>query len=136
MEHIAVIELPSISEICDFAYESLQKLPKSFRAHLKNFVIDVQNFAESNTLQELSMDDKYALLGLYRGVPLPLKSKNNHKHIDTIHLYRCPLIRHALENQEEVNSLVHHVIINEIAHHFGCSAQEMALMQQYAKFSK
>ncbi len=133
---ISVLQLPSIAEIYDFAYESLQRLPRSFRAHLKNFVIDVKNFAESDSLQELAVADRYALLGLYRGVPVPLKRKTRHKQFDIIYLYRCPLIRHALENHEDVQSLVHHVIINEIAHHFGCTAHEMAWMQQYSKFAK
>jgi predicted Zn-dependent protease with MMP-like domain len=133
---IAVLQLPAVAEIYDFAYESLQKLPKSFRTHLKNFVIEVKNFADNDILEELVMKDRYDLLGLYRGVPVPLKKKTRHKQLDIIYLYRCPLIRHAVENNEDVKALVHHVLINEIAHHFGCTAHEMAWMQQYSKFSK
>lgn len=135
-DEISIVRMPAVAEIYDFAYESLQKLPKSFRSHLKNFVIDVQNFADRNTLEELSMIDRYDLLGLYRGVPIPLKKKINAKQPDVIYLYRCPLIRHALENSEDVKSLVHHVLINEIGHHFGCTANEMAWMRQYSKFKK
>lgn len=129
------LQMPAIAEIYDFAYESLQKLPQSFRMHLKNFVIEVKNFAEQEILEELLMKDRYDLLGLYRGVPVPLKRRTKHKQLDVIYLYRCPLIRHAKENNEEVRSLVQHVLINEIAHHFGCTAHEMAWIQQYAKFS-
>ena len=134
-DEISVLQLPSIAEIYDFAYESLQKLPRAFRTHLKNFVIEVRNFAESDVLEELLMTDRYALLGLYRGVPVPLKRNTRNKQFDIIYLYRCPLTRHAVENHEDVKPLVHHVIINEIAHHFGCTAHEMAWMQQYSKFS-
>ncbi len=95
---ICVLRMPAVAEIYDFAYESLQRLPKSFRTHLKNFVIEVKNFAESNVLEELSMTDRYDLLGLYQGVPLPLKKKTRYKKPDIIYLYRCPLIRHAVEN--------------------------------------
>ena len=135
INEVDFFQLPAIAEIYDFAYESLQRLPESFRAHLKNFVIDVKNFAEKEVLEELFMKDRYDLLGLYRGVPLPLKKKTKHKKLDVIYLYRCPLIRHAAENHEDVKSLVHHVLINEIAHHFGCTAHEMSWMQQYSKFS-
>ena len=121
---ICVLRMPAVAEIYDFAYESLQKLPKSFRSHLKNFVIEVKNFAE------------YDLLGLYQGIPMPLKKKTRSKKPDIIYLYRCPLIRHAVENEEDVKALIHHVLINEIGHHFGCSAHEMALIHQNSKFSK
>ena len=42
---ICVLRMPAVAEIYDFAYESLQKLPKSFRSHLKNFVsqLDANN---------------------------------------------------------------------------------------------
>jgi predicted Zn-dependent protease with MMP-like domain len=135
-DEIDIVRMPAVAEIYDFAYQSLQKLPKSFRSHLKNFVIEVQNFADSNTLEELSMNDRYDLLGLYRGVPVPLKKKIRPNQHHVIYLYRCPLIRHAFENSEDVQSLVHHVLINEIGHHFGCTANEMAWMRQYSKFTK
>ncbi len=131
---IAIVRMPAVAEIYDFAYESLQHLPKSFRTHLKNFVIEVKNFAEKDILEELAMKDRYDLLGLYRGIPVPLKKKTRNKQPDIIYLYRCPLIRHAVENQEDVKSLVHHVLINEIGHHFGCTAYEMAWMHQHSKF--
>jgi predicted Zn-dependent protease with MMP-like domain len=133
---IYVLRMPAVAEIYDFAYESLQLLPKSFRTHLKNFVIEVKNFAESHVLEELSMTDRYDLLGLYQGVPLPLKKKTRYKKPDIIYLYRCPLIRHAIGNEEDVKALINHVLINEIGHHFGCTAHEMALMHQHSKFTK
>lgn len=131
---ISVVHMPAVAEIYDLAYESLQRLPKSFRAHLKNFVIEVKNFAENKVLEELSMTDRYDLLGLYRGVPLPLKKKTINKKADVIYLYRCPLIKHAVENAEDVKALIHHVLINEIGHHFGCTAHEMAWIHQHSKF--
>lgn len=127
--------MPDVSEIYDFAYSSLQRLPKTFRTHLKNFIVEVQNFADPEILQELAMKDRYDLLGLYRGVPVPLKKKISNKEPDKIYLYRCPLIRHSLENKDDVKALVHHVLINEIGHHFGCTAHEMAWMHQQVKYS-
>lgn len=135
MEDRNLVYVPDVSEIYDFAYASLQRLPESFRAHLKNFIIEVQNFADSEILAELDMQDRYDLLGLYRGVPVALKKKVSNKEPDTIFLYRCPLIRHARENDDDVKALVNHVLINEIGHHFGCTAHEMERMHQQVKFS-
>lgn len=133
-DQFSVLYIPSVTEIYDFAFESLQNLPKSFRILLQNFTIEVKNFAERAVLDDLTIKERYDLLGLYRGVPIPLKRRTRNKQLDIIFLYRCPLIRHALENHEDVKTLVHHVLINEIAHHFGCSANEMAWVQQHSKF--
>lgn len=132
---ICIVHMPAVAEIYDFAYESLKRLPKSLRTQLKNFAVEVNNFAENEILQELSMNDRYDLLGLYRGIPVPLKKKSANKKPDIIYLYRCPLIRHALENAEDVKALIHHVIINEIGHHFGCDAHEMAWIHQHSKMT-
>ena len=60
---ICVLRMPAVAEIYDFAYESLQLLPKSFRTHLKNFVIEVKNFAESNVLAERFFAISFLFMG-------------------------------------------------------------------------
>lgn len=132
---VKMLYMPNVSEIYDFAYLSLQSLPKNFRNYLKNFIVDVQNFANQATLNELSIENKYDLLGLYKGVPVPLKNKVNSKEPDRIYLFRCPLIRHSFENGENVQSLINHVLINEIGHHLGCTPNEMADMYRKIKYS-
>lgn len=127
--------LPNISDIYDFAYESLQILPYPFRVNLKNFIIDVQNFAEPEILLELSIKDKYDLLGLYKGVPVTLKKKKSNKLPDKIYLYRGPLIRHAMENEEKIKSLIYHVLINEIGYHIGYTPHEIDKINKNIKFS-
>ncbi len=119
-------DLPDLADVYSLAYKTIDTLPERFRPHLKSLLIRVENFADDKTLEGLQLKDKYDLLGLYRGVPLPLKTAYTSLSLpDIIFLYRCPLIRFARENEEDLEILVRHVTIHEVGHHFGLSDFEM-----------
>lgn len=113
-------DMPDLADLYTMAYKTLSELPEKFRPFTKNILVRVENYAGEDTLQNLDLVDKNDLLGLYRGIPLPLKgSPTESKLPDIIYLFRCPLIKYAKENTEPLNELVHHVMIHEIGHHFG-----------------
>ncbi len=121
-------EIPDLADIYSMGYKALVDLPQKYQPFLKSLIVRVENFPDANTLQNLQLSDRYDLLGLYKGTPLPQKTLNNRVNVpDFIYLYRCPLIRYARENQEAVNILVNHVMIHEIGHHFGFTDEEMDL---------
>jgi hypothetical protein len=88
----------------------------------------VENFADQETLDSLNIDNKYDLLGLYRGIPIPSKSKRSSDLQDRIFLYRCPLIRYAREYEHDINTLTRHVLLHEMGHHFGASLSSPLLL--------
>ncbi|MBW8310296.1 MAG: metallopeptidase family protein [Candidatus Paracaedibacteraceae bacterium] len=113
-------EMPDLADLYTMAYKTLASLPDKFKPFIKNLLVRVENFADEETIKNLRLADKYDLLGLYRGVPLPLKATPAAGNLpDIIYLYRCPLIKYATENREKVEEIVHHVMIHEIGHHFG-----------------
>ena len=119
-------DLPDLTDIYNLAYAVVDGLPQQLQSLTKNLIIRIENFADEQTLQSLNITDKYDLLGLYRGVPLPLKSLHDNAILpDIIFLYRGPLIRFARDNGETLSKLVYHVVIHEIGHHFGYSDQDM-----------
>ncbi len=121
-----LLNLPDLTDVYELAYKVLEELPKKFRVFTQNIMIRVENFADEKTLLSLNLTDKYDLLGLYRGIPLPLKNLTSIVEVpDTIFLYRCPLIRFSEENSESIDHLVQHVMIHEIGHHFGFSDFDM-----------
>ncbi len=123
--------LPDLTDFYELAYKILEELPKKFRVFTQNMIVRVENFADEQTLESLNLRDKYDLLGLYRGIPLPMKSLTSIVSIpDTIFLYRCPLIRFSGENHESIDRLVHHVMIHEIGHHFGFSDFDMEWIER------
>jgi predicted Zn-dependent protease with MMP-like domain len=124
-------DLPDLAEIYALAYRTINSLPQRFQEYTNNILVRVENFAEQDVLDGLKLKDKYDLLGLYQGIPLPLKGTNDTLAIpDIIYLYRGPLIRFARENGETLPQLVHHVMIHEIGHHFGFSDFDMEWIEQ------
>jgi predicted Zn-dependent protease with MMP-like domain len=119
-------DLPDLAEIYALAYRTINFLPHRFQDYTGNILVRVENFADQDVLDGLKLTDKYDLLGLYQGIPLPLKSTNDTLAVpDIIYLYRGPLIRFSRDNGEPLSELVHHVMIHEIGHHFGFSDFDM-----------
>lgn len=119
-------DMPDLADLYTMAYKTLASLPEKFKPFVKNLLVRVENFADDDIIKNLKLDDKYDLLGLYRGIPLPLKATPNSGNLpDIIYLYRCPLIKYASENNSKVEDIVHHVMIHEIGHHFGYSDHEL-----------
>ena len=66
--------------------------------------------------------DPLELLGLYRGVPLPRRSSTYSGVLpDKISIFRGPITRLAAGDPDRLRSEVRHVVLHEIAHHFGIS---------------
>ncbi len=124
-------EIPDLADIYTIAYKVLNDLPDNFQRQLDDLIIRVENFADEDSLENLKIRDKYDLLGLYRGVPIPLKQGAAPLTLpDLIYLYRCPIIRYAKENQESISDVVYHVLIHEIGHHFGFTDQQMKKIEK------
>ncbi len=105
-------------------------LPERFRKVLSDVSVQVVDFADPETLKAVSVTDPYNLLGLYHGVGLPSKSVWDSVRLpDRIFLYRIPILSYADRNGELVDSVIRHVLIHEIGHHFGFSDADMALIE-------
>ncbi|MGA7325426.1 MAG: metallopeptidase family protein [Rhodomicrobium sp.] len=106
-------------------------LPEQFRKVLSNVSVQVADFADPETLKAVRVSDPYNLLGLYHGVGLPSKSVWDPVRLpDRIFLYRIPILSYADRNGELVDSVIRHVLIHEIGHHFGFSDADMALIER------
>jgi predicted Zn-dependent protease with MMP-like domain len=110
----------------EIAQRAWDGLPKQFREIAGNLVIQVTDFADRETLDDLEIDSPYGLLGLYHGVGLPFKSVHDIRHgPDMIFLYRLPILSFARAEHENVEDVIRHVLIHEIGHHFGFSDDDM-----------
>jgi predicted Zn-dependent protease with MMP-like domain len=124
-------EMPDLADIYTIAYKVLGDLPETFQRQLDDLIIRVENFADEDSLSNLKIKDKYDLLGLYRGVPIPLKQGASPLSLpDLIYLYRCPIIRYAKENKEKIQDVVYHVLIHEVGHHFGFTDKQMKRIEK------
>ncbi|HVH74274.1 MAG TPA: metallopeptidase family protein [Stellaceae bacterium] len=122
---------PALADIERLAERALAQLPDEFRRHLGNVAIRVEEFPDEATEAEMELESPFDILGLYRGVALPMKSVGDPRpHLDTIFLYRRPILDFWCETGEDLGHLVRHVLIHEIGHHFGFSDADMERIER------
>jgi predicted Zn-dependent protease with MMP-like domain len=117
---------PSIADLETLAERALGTIPAELKRHLGRVVIRVDEFPDTETEVEMELDSPFDILGLYRGVALPRKSVSDARaDPDMIFLYRRPILDYWCETGEDLYTLVRHVLIHEIGHHFGFSDADM-----------
>lgn len=121
---------PGVERIEAIARATIAKLPPEFAAHLDNVVLHIEEFADETTLDEMGIEDPFALTGLYTGLPVGEKSVSHSGTMpDMIHLFRRPILDEWVETGVTLEALVAHVVIHEIGHHFGLSDADMHALE-------
>lgn len=124
---------PSLAEFERMARAAYEDMPELFRKHCGGLVIRVADFADDETLDGLGIDNAYELTGLYHGVALTGKSVMDvSTGPDTVWLYRRPILHEWAERGDvALARLVTHVLVHEIAHHFGYSDDDIAAIDDW-----
>jgi predicted Zn-dependent protease with MMP-like domain len=122
---------PSLAEIETLAEQALATIPPELARHLKPVVIRVEEFCDEETEREMKLESPFELLGLYRGTSLMHKSvMDPYPRIDMIFLYRRPILDFWCETNDTLDTVVRHVLIHEIGHHFGFSDADMERIER------
>ena len=124
---------PSLEAIEALAEAALAALPEPFRARLGGVVIRVAELAEDAVLDELGIEDPFELTGLYQGVSLIDKSEGDIAPLpDEVWLYRRAILDEWAERGDVgLDALVAHVLVHEIAHHFGWSDDDIMAVDDW-----
>jgi predicted Zn-dependent protease with MMP-like domain len=102
--------------------DALSSLPADLRAAMSNVAIVVED----------EPPDGRPLLGLYHGVPLPRRSRTYSGVLpDKISIFRGPITRLAAGDADRLRREVRHVVLHEIAHHFGISDARLIDLDRY-----
>jgi predicted Zn-dependent protease with MMP-like domain len=123
------IHPPSLDDLAEIAEAVLVEMPRELRKHVEGVALRVDDFPDDETLDDLGLESPFDLLGLYRGVDLGHKSGAIAHDVDMIFLYRRPILDEWSATGEPLRSLVRHVLIHEIGHHFGFSDQDMERLE-------
>ncbi|MFW2831602.1 metallopeptidase family protein [Sphingomonas sp. ID0503] len=124
---------PTAEEIEAIARGAMARLPEAFRAHLGDVVLRVEDFAGEDVLAEMGIEDPFQLSGLYTGRPVGDKSVSDFAAMpDMIHLYRRAILDEWAEGGESLETLVSHILIHEVGHHFGLSDDDMHALEAEA----
>ena len=124
---------PDLETIEAMARATVADLPERFAAPARGVMIRVEDFPDSETEEEMDLDSPFDLLGLYRGSSMLHKSvSDSTPQIDLIFLYRRPILDLWCESSDDLLSIVRHVLIHEIGHHFGFSDADMERLEDEA----
>ena len=117
---------PSLEEIEALAETAFRRLPEKFRALCEGLVIRVEDFPTEEVLDEMDAESEFDLLGLFQGVGLPFRSESAPGQMpNMVWLYRVPILLYWAEHDETLGTIVTHVLVHEIGHHFGLSDADM-----------
>ena len=125
---------PDAAAIERLAETAIARLPETFRKHLVNVVLRIEDYADDDVLAALGIEDPFDLTGLYSGRSMREESSWASGELPPmIHLYRRPLLDEWAETGVSLEALITHVIIHEAGHHFGFSDADMHAIEEQAE---
>jgi predicted Zn-dependent protease with MMP-like domain len=126
---------PGADELEAMAQAALRALPPRFRAHLADVVVRVAEFATSEQLASVGLEDPWDLSGLYEGRPLSERSIWDAGEMPAIvTLFRQPLLHEWRTTDVELDELITHVVVHEIGHHFGFTDETIHRLEDGEEF--
>jgi predicted Zn-dependent protease with MMP-like domain len=124
---------PTLAEMEAIAEEAYARLPETFRALCAGLVIHVDDFPNDEVLKDMECETEFDLLGLFQGVGLPFQSVSDPAAMpNMVWLYRRPILDYWAEHDEMLGSIITHVLVHEIGHHFGLSDEDMEAIEKTA----
>jgi predicted Zn-dependent protease with MMP-like domain len=124
---------PGLADIERLAHGAVAALPEVFRAAATHIALRIEDFAPQDILDAMDIEDPFELTGLYDGTPLTEKSVSDQpQRPDTIWLFRRPILEEWIDRGDvTLADLVAHVMVHELAHHFGWSDDDIAAIDRW-----
>ena len=125
----------SAAEIEEMARATLEGLPRHFSEYLGDILLQIEDYADAETLAAVGLTHREELSGIYEGIPLQLKSIEQSGTLpDRIRLFRMPILAEWQDRGDiTLERLVAHVTIHEVGHHFGLSDDDMHALEDAAE---
>ncbi|MCV2868472.1 metallopeptidase family protein [Defluviimonas sp. WL0002] len=124
---------PDLEAIETLARATIAELPGQFAGPARSVLLRVEDFAPEDILDEMGIEDPFELTGLYEGIPMTEKSVMDVvDRPDTIWLFRRPILDEWTERGDvTLGQMVAHVLVHELAHHFGWSDEQIAAIDRW-----
>jgi predicted Zn-dependent protease with MMP-like domain len=127
------VKAPSLAALEVLASEVFRRLPRKFRDLCADVVIQVDDFPADDVLEEMQAESEFDLLGLFQGTGLPFRAESAPVQMpNMIWLYRRPILDYWAEHDETLGTIIKHVLVHEIGHHFGLSDGDMEAIENAA----
>lgn len=112
------MQIPTDDQFDDMVGKALDSLPDKYVSRLTNVAIVYADEPTPEQRQKLKLAGNQTLLGLYEGVPLPLRGGRTSYLPDKITLFKIPLTMQSRDHAE-LQENVRHTLWHEMAHYFG-----------------
>jgi len=124
---------PDLEMLHALALSARANLPAPWAELAKAVAIRVEEVAPPEMLSELAMEDPFELTGLYDGIPMTQKSvMDQPEGPDTVWLFRRAILDEWIDRGNvTLGELVTHIVVHELAHHFGWSDDDSAAVDQW-----
>lgn len=129
----ADLTAPDADLIERLARQAMAELPEPWGIAARGVALRVEEMPTDAMLDDLGIDDPFELTGLYDGTPLTEKSvADQPQQPDVIWLFRRPILDEwADRGNVTLRDLVSHVVVHELAHHFGWSDADIAAVDRW-----
>lgn len=119
---------PDLSVFEQLAQGAVAGLQQPYRDAATRVALRIVDFPPDDLLEAMDLQDPYELTGLYDGTPLTEKSvMDQPAQPDVIWLFRRPILEEWIERGDVgLGDLITHVMVHELAHHFGWSDADIA----------
>jgi len=126
---------PTLDEFAAMAEAAFQRLPGEFRAAVGAVTFRVADFADDETLDALGIEDPFELSGVYHGIDLSQRSVLDPVPANSeVFLFRRPILDEWAERGDvALETLIEHVLVHEIGHHFGLSDEQIHAIEEAAE---
>lgn len=120
-------------DIDAMAARAMDSLPAPIRTAAEEIVVQVADLPSPEMLADLEIADPLDLTGLYDGIPLTMKSAMDPPGPpDMIWLFRQPILAEWRDRGDvDLQALVTHVLVHEMAHHFGWTDDQIAAIDRW-----
>ncbi|MBK9081084.1 MAG: metallopeptidase family protein [Rhizobiales bacterium] len=131
---LSALAAPSLAEFEALAQAAFDTLPADFRKLCEGVVVKVEDFPDDATLDQMGCESEFDLLGLFRGRGLAHAPATLETGVapNMVWLYRRPILDYWADHEETLGSVVTHVLVHEIGHHFGLSDADMESIEARA----
>jgi predicted Zn-dependent protease with MMP-like domain len=110
-------------EFCEVVRQTIAELPPPFFDWMENIVVDVKAEPSDEMLDEMGLDDKDDLFGVFDGLEVT-EQEYGLREPNRILIFQRPL-EAACRSRDELKYEIRRTVIHELAHHFGYSEEDL-----------
>ncbi len=111
--------------------EVLAAMPPLVSELLEKIALDVEDYPSREVMEEMDLEYRDDLCGLYSGIPLGEKHLESAPHLsDAVTIYREGIVSSTADEygrvtKEGLRKQIRITILHELAHHFGMTEEEL-----------